>query len=196
MVAVTERSVELYKFLSFRMGQENFGLGILAIKEIIEYRDITDVPMMPGFVRGAINLRGHVVAVIDLAVRMGRPPQNISRRTCVVIVEVEMNQVRMEIGLMVEAVNEVLDILPSNIDPAPSFGGAVETDFIHGMGKIGDRFLILLNIEKILSLNDLQALSDLSTPGAVEKAEAIRSAMSADAGQSVDDQMPDGTQGV
>lgn len=153
--------MDLNKFLSFRMGQENYGLGILEIKEIIEYEDVTEVPMMPDFVRGAINLRGHTVAVIDLAVRMGKDPQQVSKRTCVVIVEVVTNNVRMDIGVMVEAVNEVLDITPDQIDPAPSFGGAVETDFIHGMGKVDGRFLILLNLDRILSLRDMQVISEI-----------------------------------
>jgi purine-binding chemotaxis protein CheW len=149
---------ELHKFLSFRLSGENFGIGILNIKEIIEYGDITTVPMMPDFVKGAINLRGHVVPVMDLAIRLGRQSDEVSKRTCIVIVEVESNGVTMDVGIMVDAVNEVLDIDPREIDPAPSFGGTVRTDFLRGMGKIGDKFIILLDIDNVISLEDIKAL--------------------------------------
>ena len=149
---------ELHKFLSFRLGNENFGIGILNIKEIIEYGNITSVPMMPDFVRGAINLRGHVVPVMDLAIRLGRQSDDVGKRTCIVIVEVESNNVTMDVGIMVDAVNEVLDIAPRDIDPAPSFGGSVRTDFLRGMGKIGEKFIILLEVDNVISLEDIKAL--------------------------------------
>ena len=152
------REGELDKFLSFRLGKENFGIGILNIKEIIEYGAITEVPMMPEFVRGAINLRGHIVPVMDLAIRLSRESDEISKRTCIVIVEVESNSVVMDVGIVVDAVNEVLDIYPADIDPAPSFGGTVRTDFLRGMGKMGDKFIILLDIDHVISLEDIQAL--------------------------------------
>lgn len=149
---------ELHKFLSFRLSGENFGIGILNIKEIIEYGNITEVPMMPDFVKGAINLRGHVVPVMDLAVRLGRQSDEISKRTCIVIVEVVSNGVTMDIGIVVDAVNEVIDIDPREIDPAPSFGGTVRTDFLRGMGKIGEKFIVLLEIDNVITLEDIKAL--------------------------------------
>ncbi|MDH5728431.1 MAG: chemotaxis protein CheW [Gammaproteobacteria bacterium] len=161
---------DLHKFLSFRMGDENFGIGILAIREIIEYGGMTPVPMMPDFIKGAINLRGHVVSVMDLAVRLGRKAQQVGKRTCIVIVEVEVQGVKMEVGLMVEAVNEVLDIAPHEIDPAPSFGGTVRTDFLHGMGKIGDEFLILLDINNVLTLKDVELLDEIHSDASIFEA--------------------------
>ncbi|MDH5545721.1 MAG: chemotaxis protein CheW [Gammaproteobacteria bacterium] len=152
------REGELHKFLSFRLGKENFGIAILNIKEIIEYGSITEVPMMPEFVRGAINLRGHIVPVMDLAIRLSRQSDEISKRTCIVIVEVETNQVVLDVGIVVDAVNEVMDIHPEDIDPAPSFGGSLRTDFIRGMGKMGEKFIILLEIDKVISLEDMHAL--------------------------------------
>ncbi len=149
---------ELHKFLSFKIAEDNFGLSILKVKEIIEYQELTEVPMMPRFICGAINLRGHVVPVIDLSVRLGRESQDIGRRTCVIITEVGSINDRMEVGLLVDAVNEVMDIHPRDIDPAPSFRGSVRTEFIHGMGKIGEKFIILLDIENILSLQDIELL--------------------------------------
>ncbi|MDH5693654.1 MAG: chemotaxis protein CheW [Gammaproteobacteria bacterium] len=147
------------KFLSFKMGNENFGIGILSVKEIIEYGGITDVPMMPDFVRGAINLRGHVVPVMDLAIRLGRKPQEVSRRTCVVIVEVMSEGYKLDVGIVVDAVNEVIDIVPENIEPAPTLGGKVKTEFLKGMGKIGEKFLVLLNIENVLTLKDIELIN-------------------------------------
>lgn len=165
--AKTETNVakddELHKFLSFRLAHENFGIGILNIKEIIEYGGLTPVPMMPEFVRGAINLRGHVVPVMDLAVRLGRKSDEVSRRTCIVIVEVISNNVKMDVGIMVDAVNEVIDINPREIDPAPSFGGSLRTDFLRGMGKIGEKFLVLLDIDNVISLKDIEALKQAAS---------------------------------
>lgn len=150
--------VETHKFLSFRLGDENFGFPILNIKEIIEYGGLTSIPMMPQFIRGAINLRSHIIPIMDLAVRLGRKTNDVSRRTCIVIVELMINGMRMDVGIVVDAVNEVIDINPSEIDPAPTFGGHVGAEFLLGMGKIGDRFLILLNVDKIISLDDAKAL--------------------------------------
>ena len=164
---------DLHKFLSFRMGEENFGIGILNIKEIIEYGNITAVPMMPAFVVGAINLRGHIVPVMDLAVRLGRQSDDVSKRTCIVIVEVESNDVRMDVGIRVDAVNEVLDIYPRDIDPAPSFGGSVRTDFLKGMGKIGEKFIVLLDIDHVISLADIEALESVGSGYIPEKLDEV-----------------------
>ncbi len=164
---------ELHKFLSFKISDDNFGLSILKVKEIIEYQDLTEVPMMPNFVCGAINLRGHVVPVIDLSVRLGRESQGIGRRTCVIITEVGSQNDRMEVGLLVDAVNEVMDIHPRDIDPAPSFRGSIRTEFIHGMGKIDEKFIILLDIENILSLQDLEILDNEDTPDKASAQKAI-----------------------
>src|SRR5690606_32178220 len=113
---------------------EMFAIGILAIKEIIEYANLTTVPMMPACIRGVINLRGAVVPVVDLAARFGRTPTPVSKRTCIVIVEVESGGERQDVGVIVDAVNEVLDIPAADIEPPPSFGTKIRTDFIKGMG--------------------------------------------------------------
>lgn len=162
---------ELHKFLSFKLGEENFGIAILNIKEIIEYGGLIAVPMMPEFVRGAINLRGHVVPVMDLAVRLGKSPHEVSKRTCIVIVEVYSNQVKMDVGIIVDAVNEVIDIKPAEIDPAPSFGGSIRTDFLRGMGKVGEKFLVLLNVDRVISLEDIKTMQQ-ATQGNVTEAAA------------------------
>lgn len=156
---------ELHKFLSFRIGNENFGVGILRVKEIIEYAEVTPVPMMPEFMRGAINLRGHAIPIIDLSVRLGRGSLEIAKRTCIVVVEVFNNGAKMDIGVTVDAVNEVLDIRPSEIEPPPSLGGSVRTDFLRGMGKVNEKFIILLEMDRVLSVADMNVLGDFDRRG-------------------------------
>lgn len=143
------------QYLTFQLGGETFTIGILRIKEIIEYGNLTPVPMMPVFIRGVINLRGAVVPVVDLAARFGRDSQAVTRRTCIVITEVEVGGECQDVGLVVDAVNEVLEIAAAEIEPAPAFGAGVRTDFIEGMGKINGRFVIILHVDRVLSLDDL-----------------------------------------
>ena len=145
------------QYLTFQLAGESFAIGILSIKEIIEYDTLTEVPMMPPCVRGVINLRGAVVPVMDLLARFGRASSPVTKRTCIVIVEVEAGEERHVIGVVVDTVNEVLDIDATEIEPPPSFGASIRTDFIHGMGKVKGRFVILLNVGHVLSIDDLQA---------------------------------------
>jgi purine-binding chemotaxis protein CheW len=153
------RTAEPGQYLTFMLGGEAYAIGILAIKEIIEYHDLTEVPMMPACVRGVINLRGAVVPVVDLQARFGRKSGELTKRTCIVIVEVAAQGERQVIGVVVDAVNEVLDIEASAIEPAPSFGARIRADFIHGMGKVRGKFVILLDVDRVLSLDDLGTLS-------------------------------------
>jgi purine-binding chemotaxis protein CheW len=153
-------AAEPAQYLTFMLAGEMFAIGILAIKEIIEYHSLTEVPMMPDCVRGVINLRGAVVPVMDLLARFGRTPSPVTKRTCIVIVEVETEGERQVIGVVVDAVNEVLDIALADIEPAPAFGARIRTDFIHGMGKVRGKFVILLNVDHVLSLDDLGTLAD------------------------------------
>jgi len=146
------------QYLTFKLGNELFGLGILHIKEIIEYESVTHVPMMPEFIPGVINLRGNVVPVLDLNARFYRKKSLISRKSCIVIVELLQNESKMDLGLLVDAVNEVVDIPPENVENAPSFGAKIRLDFVHGLGKLEDRFVILLNIQQVLNLEELSAL--------------------------------------
>ena len=124
------------QYLTFSLSGEMFGVGILNVKEIIEYGNLTEIPMMPNFIRGVINLRGAVVPVIDLSARFGGKTTEVGRRTCIVIVEVPDEDTRHDIGIIVDAVSEVLEIPGSEIEPPPSFGAKIRADFIFGMGKI------------------------------------------------------------
>lgn len=146
------------QYLTFMLGAEVFAINILSIKEIIEYGNLTIVPKMPAFIRGVINLRGSVVPVIDLAARFDRPEAEISRRTCIVIIEVQHEEVQQVIGVLVDAVNEVLEISADQIEPVPSFGTKIRTDFIEGMGKVDQKFVIILNVNQVLSVDEMAEL--------------------------------------
>ncbi len=158
---------EPQQYLVFSLCGETFAIGIRSIKEIIEYGQLTEVPMMPELVRGVINLRGAVVPVVDLAVRFGRAPTEIARRTCIVIIEIVAQPEQAQvIGVIVDAVNEVLDIPAQDIEPPPSFGARIRSDFIGGMGKVAGKFVILLNLRHALSVDEL-----VDIVGAVGEAE-------------------------
>lgn len=148
------------QYLTFVLAAEVFAMGILAIKEIIEYADVTGVPMMPEYVRGVINLRGAVVPVIDLSVRFGKPSSPVTKRTCIVIIEVQARSERHVLGVVVDAVNAVLDIPKSEIEPPPTFGASIRADFIRGMGKVNGKFVILLDVEHVLASDEMDVLVD------------------------------------
>ncbi len=169
LAAAADAAAEPVQYLTFMLAKEQFAIGILNIKEIIEYHGVTEVPMMPGCVRGVINLRGAVVPVMDLLARFGRPASEVTKRTCVVIVEVESGGERQVIGLVVDAVNEVLDIAASDIEPAPSFGARIRAEFIQGVGKVRGKFVLLLDVDRALSLDEIAALASDSALVAEEE---------------------------
>ena len=160
------------QYLTFALGGEMFAVGILNVKEIIEYGNLTEIPMMPTFIRGVINLRGSVVPVIDLAARFGGSPAELGKRTCIVIVEVADADTQHDIGIMVDAVSEVLDIPASEIEPPPSFGAKIRADFIFGMGKVNGKFVIILNINKVLSIEEIAQLT--GTEGIAEAVVSVQ----------------------
>jgi purine-binding chemotaxis protein CheW len=156
---------EQSQYLTFLLGDEMFAIGILSIREIIEYGYLTEVPMTPPFIRGVINLRGAVVPVVDLAVRFGREARETTKRTCIVIVEVAGPEGSQEMGIVVDAVSEVLEIPRSEIEPPPEFGARVRSDFIQGMGKIGGKFVVLLDANRVLSVDEVAIVSGVSREG-------------------------------
>jgi purine-binding chemotaxis protein CheW len=143
------------QYLSFMLGQDMFAMGILSVREILEYAGVTPVPQMPSSISGVINLRGTAVPVLDLARRLEREPSAVSKRTCIIVVEVELEEGPFVIGILVDAVNAVLDIPGADIEPAPRFG-AVKADLLHGIGKVGGRFILLLNVQHVVSTLHLQ----------------------------------------
>jgi len=158
------------QYLTFMLAGEVYAIGILAIKEIIEHGNMTRVPMMPDAIRGVINLRGAVVPVIDLGVRFGHGPSVLAKRTCIVIVEVEREGEAEVVGILVDAVNEVKDIPAGEIEPAPSFGTRINTEFIAGMARIADRFVIVLDPARVLSVEQMAFLAPSDVAGATSAA--------------------------
>lgn len=154
-------SVGNEQYLTFMLAGEPFALRIMNIREIIQYGEITEVPMMPKFVRGVINLRGKVVPVVDLAARFNRGATTVSRRTSIIIIELEQEdgEEAQSIGIVVDAVNEVVDIAGGDIEPPPTFGAKIRPDFISGMAKKDGRFIIVLNLDQVLSLDEMIAMS-------------------------------------
>ena len=150
-------------YLAFRLAEDVYAIDILRIREILEYSLPTSVPMMPPSVRGVINLRGAVVPVIDLAVRFDRPATGVGKRTCFVIVEVEHEGAHHVLGLMVDGVNAVMEIAADNIEPAPAFGTRVNTEFIAGMARVDGRFIIILDVGRVLSIEEMAAIKSVAS---------------------------------
>jgi purine-binding chemotaxis protein CheW len=152
--------------LAFTLNGEIYAIEILQIREIIEFGALTEVPMMPPTIRGVINLRGAVVPVIDLSARFGRGPSAVARRTCIVIIEVRMEEMSQTLGVMVDAVNEVMEIPAEDVEPAPAFGARIRTDFIAGMGRVNGRFVIILDVARVFSLDELATLGNVAAEAA------------------------------
>jgi len=150
------------KYLTFALGPEEYGLEILKVREIIGYMDITAVPQTPHYVKGVINLRGQVIPVIDLRAKFGMEVAEITEESCIIVVEAQQGSRKFSTGVAVDHVSEVMDIAGGDIEEAPQFGSSVNTDFILGMGKVGDSVKILLDIDKILGNDDFTSFADNS----------------------------------
>ncbi len=146
------------KYLTFALGPEEYGLEILKVREIMGIMEITAVPQTPEYVRGVINLRGKVIPVIDLRAKFGMETTETTDQTCIIVVEITQQGQGFNTGIVVDRVQEVLDIPGENIEDTPQFGSNVATDFILGMGKIGDSVKILLDIDKVLASDDLKGV--------------------------------------
>jgi len=162
--AAADGAAQQTQYLTFMLASEMFAIGILAVKEIIEYGGVATVPMMPACIRGVINLRGAVVPVMDLAVRFGRPAAPVTKRSCIVIVELVSQGEQLVIGMVVDAVNAVLDIPAAEIEPPPAFGARMRPDFLQGMGKVNGKFVLLLNAQQVLSEEEIGALARMDLP--------------------------------
>ena len=158
------------QFLTFALGEEVFAMDIRTVREIIQVGPMTAVPLMPAFVRGVINLRGAVVPVIDLHARFGRAPARLGKKSCIVIFDSvrsgDAGSERVELGLLVDAVSEVIEIAAAQIEPPPNFGSSVRRDFIRGMGKVGSRFVILLEPDRAFDVAEMAQLCEAGQAGA------------------------------
>jgi purine-binding chemotaxis protein CheW len=149
------------KFLTFFLTDEEYAVNIHRVKEIMEYTTVTRVPKVPQWIRGVINLRGNVVPVVDLAVRFGLEERPVSKTTCIVIVEVEQDAERTIMGVIADAVNQVIDLAPKDIEEPPAFGTRVRLEYLFGMGKLGKKFALILNIDSVLSNAELLTISNV-----------------------------------
>ncbi|WP_085316656.1 chemotaxis protein CheW [Derxia lacustris] len=153
------------QYLIFSLAREQFGVNTQRVREIIGYRAIASVPMTPPYMLGVINLRGAVVPVVDVNARFGRAPTEVSRRTCIVILDVLVGDETHVLGIVVDSVTAVRQIDGSQIEPAPTFGVGIRADFIEGMAKVNGNFVILLDLGKVLSVDEL-AVAGLDAPAA------------------------------
>lgn len=149
------------KYLTFNLGKEVYGIEILKVQEIIGMMSVTRVPKTPEFVRGVVNLRGKVIPVIDLRLKFALEGKTDTDRTCIIVVQVSLNGIPVIMGLIVDEVSEVLNVLADQIEASPSFGAKVDTDFILGMGKVGQKVVMLLDVDKVLSADEAMAVGKI-----------------------------------
>jgi purine-binding chemotaxis protein CheW len=153
-MATEKGATERTQFLGFRIAGEECAIAILRVREILEYETVTRVPATPPSIRGVINLRGRVVPVVDLAVKFGLPEAPITPRTCVVVVDAVLQGQGMVMGLLTDAVSQVLDLPASEIEPPPTFGTGLRVDCLLGMGRQGRKLVLLLDVDRLLSIDE------------------------------------------
>ena len=149
------------KYLTFALGNEEYGLEILKVREIIGIMDITAVPRTPHYVKGVINLRGQVISVIDMRIKFGMETVQRTDQTCIIVVEIKQAGRKLSTGIIVDRVSEVLNIATDSIEEPPTFGASVDTRFILGMGKIGQSVKILLDIDRVLSDEEIERVAEI-----------------------------------
>lgn len=163
------------KFVTYKLDGENYALDIDQVREVLDYTAITKVPQMPDFVRGVINLRGSVVPVVDLRTKFGLPPTQRTVDTRILIVEIVVDQESTVLGALADAVKEVIELEPDQIDPPPQIGTRLKTDFIRGVGKRDNEFIIILDVDRVFSSDELSAVQDASGAEAAAPAPASES---------------------
>jgi len=151
---------EMTQYLTFKLQDEVFALDISKVREVLDFTTVTKVPRMPDFLRGVINLRGSVVPVIDLRLKFGMPITAKTVNTCVIIVEVKLNDETVILGVLADSVQEVMDLEADAIEPAPRIGTHLKTDFIKGMGKHKETFIMILDIDKVFTADDIEIVKD------------------------------------
>jgi len=156
------------KYLTFALGSEEYGLEILKVREIIGFVEVTRIPQTPAYVQGVINLRGQVIPVVDLRAKFGMESVERTEATCIIVVEISCADDTISTGVVVDRVQEVLDIAGEQIEDPPSFGSSVDTEFILGMGKIGDAVKILLDIDKVLGGDEMAQLAGAASADVAE----------------------------
>jgi purine-binding chemotaxis protein CheW len=163
-MAQAPETIERAQYLSFSLGGSEYGLGILKLKEILQYEVVTKVPSTPRSVRGVINLRGQVVPVVDLAAKFGLAETGVTRLTCILIVEVRLEGQPAVVGVIADAVHEVIELGPEDVEPPPPFGTHVRVDFLAGIGKLGKRFVLLLDLDRVITADEQELAREGAAP--------------------------------
>jgi len=154
-MSTADKTMEMTQYLTFKLGDEIFALDITQVREVLDFTSVTRVPRTPEFMRGVINLRGSVVPVVDLRLKFGMTRTESSVNTCIIITEVTVDGDRTVLGALADSVQEVIDLVSGEVSPAPRIGTRINTEFIRGMGKRDDRFIILLDIDRVFSTDEL-----------------------------------------
>ena len=162
---------EITQYLTFKLAEEVFALDISKVREVLDFTAITKVPRTPEFMRGVINLRGNVVPVVDMRLKFGMTMTEKTVNTCIIIVEIDLDGDKTILGALADAVQEVLDLGPDMIEPAPKIGTRLKTEFIRGMGKRDEQFIIILDIDKVFSVDELSLVQAVEETGRQASAE-------------------------
>jgi len=162
VATATKEGIDQQQYLTFLLAGEEYAIGILKVKEIIEYDTVTVVPQTPRWIRGVINLRGSVVPVVDLAVKFGLEERTVTRTTCIVILEGQLENQNTTMGIVADSVNQVVDLAAADIREVPEFGTRVQVNYLLGMAQMGKKFALLLDVDKVLSTEELLNLHEVS----------------------------------
>ena len=168
MATATKEGIEQQQYLTFLLAGEEYAISILKVKEIIEYDTVTVVPKTPKWIRGVINLRGSVVPVIDLAVKFGLEERPVTRTSCIVILEGQLENQNTTMGIVADAVSQVMDLADGDIREVPEFGTRVQVNYLLGMAQLGKKFALLLDVDKVLSTDELLNLDQVSANAAAD----------------------------
>ena len=158
--------LEMTQYLTFKLDEEIFALDIGKVREVLDFTSVTKVPRTPEFMRGVINLRGSVVPVVDLRLKFGMSKTEKTVNTCIIIVEVAVDEETTILGVLADSVQEVMDLEPDHIEPAPKIGTRLNTEFIKGMGKHNNNFIIILDIDKVFTTSELAVVQAAETVAA------------------------------
>ncbi len=169
MMSVAEM-MDATQFLTFGLGDDIFAIDVIKAKEVLDFSEVTQVPQTPGYMLGVINLRGSVVPVIDMRRKFNMPVADRTRNSCIVVVEVDVDGEAVIVGALADSVREVIDLKASQIEPPPRIGTRLNTEFIKGMGNLEDRFVIILDIDKVFSVDDLVMAKTLAEDEVSEEA--------------------------
>jgi len=167
-MSVTTESSKAVQYLTFKLADEVFALDITQVREVLDYTAVTKVPKMPEFMRGVINLRGSVVPVVDMRMKFGMEKTERTVNTCIIIVEIDLDGDMTVLGALADSVQEVVDLDAGQIEPAPKIGTRLRTEFIKGMGKHHDEFIIILDIDKVFSSDELSLVQGVGEESETE----------------------------